>query len=202
MNGRGSSSLGRLKAVALVTGVAAEVEENPVDLSFRSICSSLILLVCSRLWVESVDYQKNFDEVKAIYGVDKEGSNNHHPYDLGAYENFKTVSILSCQIDTECFRSVPVTTAIVSNPLDRFNKVAATLMMTDLPVYELMDLKYLHFLASQFADQEPGSKEETKEVVCAMFKAEFPIFDKHLDNMLLSYSQLYQVLIEDLILSS
>ncbi|KAJ0981442.1 hypothetical protein J5N97_009697 [Dioscorea zingiberensis] len=121
---------------------------------------------------------KNFDEVKAIYGVDKEGSNNHHPYDLGAYENFKTVCIKGDCGRSECFRSVPVTTAIVSNPLDPFNKVAAALMMTDLLIYELMDLKYLHFLASQFVGQEPGSKEETKEVVCAMFKAEFPIFDK------------------------
>lgn len=36
----------------------------------------------------------------------------------------------------------------------------------------------LAFPCNQFAGQEPGSNEEIQEVVCTMFKAEFPIFDK------------------------
>lgn len=36
----------------------------------------------------------------------------------------------------------------------------------------------LAFPCNQFAGQEPGSNEEIQEVVCTMFKAEFPVFDK------------------------
>lgn len=39
-------------------------------------------------------------------------------------------------------------------------------------------LEILAFPCNQFAGQEPGNNEEIQEVVCTMFKAEFPIFDK------------------------
>ncbi|XP_044460561.1 probable glutathione peroxidase 2 [Mangifera indica] len=44
--------------------------------------------------------------------------------------------------------------------------------------YKNKGLEILAFPCNQFAGQEPGNNEEIQEVVCTMFKAEFPIFDK------------------------
>ncbi|RYR17767.1 hypothetical protein Ahy_B03g062450 [Arachis hypogaea] len=44
--------------------------------------------------------------------------------------------------------------------------------------YKDQGLEILAFPCNQFAGQEPGNKEEIREVVCTKFKAEFPIFDK------------------------
>ncbi|KAL5848208.1 hypothetical protein ACOSQ4_006221 [Xanthoceras sorbifolium] len=44
--------------------------------------------------------------------------------------------------------------------------------------YKNQGFEILAFPCNQFAGQEPGSNEEIQEVVCTMFKAEFPIFDK------------------------
>ncbi|KAF5465314.1 hypothetical protein F2P56_015335 [Juglans regia] len=44
--------------------------------------------------------------------------------------------------------------------------------------YKSQGFEILAFPCNQFAGQEPGSNEEIQEVVCTMFKAEFPIFDK------------------------
>ncbi|TXG72865.1 hypothetical protein EZV62_001444 [Acer yangbiense] len=44
--------------------------------------------------------------------------------------------------------------------------------------YKNEGLEILAFPCNQFAGQEPGSNEEIQDVVCTLFKAEFPIFDK------------------------
>ncbi|KAB1213334.1 putative glutathione peroxidase 3, mitochondrial [Morella rubra] len=44
--------------------------------------------------------------------------------------------------------------------------------------YKSQGFEILAFPCNQFAGQEPGSNEEIQEVVCTMFKAEFPVFDK------------------------
>ncbi|XP_044462141.1 probable glutathione peroxidase 2 [Mangifera indica] len=44
--------------------------------------------------------------------------------------------------------------------------------------YKNKGFEILAFPCNQFAWQEPGNNEEIQEVVCTMFKAEFPIFDK------------------------
>ncbi|KAJ0047129.1 hypothetical protein Pint_06128 [Pistacia integerrima] len=48
--------------------------------------------------------------------------------------------------------------------------------------YKNKGLEILAFPCNQFAGQEPGNNEEIQEVVCTMFKAEFPIFDKKLST--------------------
>jgi hypothetical protein len=42
----------------------------------------------------------------------------------------------------------------------------------------LAEFEILAFPCNQFAGQEPGNSEKIQEVVCTMFKAEFPIFEK------------------------
>ncbi|XP_068661391.1 probable glutathione peroxidase 2 [Aristolochia californica] len=44
--------------------------------------------------------------------------------------------------------------------------------------YKAQGFEILAFPCNQFAGQEPGSNEEIQQVVCTMFKAEFPVFDK------------------------
>ncbi|KAF6161310.1 hypothetical protein GIB67_009197 [Kingdonia uniflora] len=44
--------------------------------------------------------------------------------------------------------------------------------------YKSEEFEIMAFPCNQFAGQEPGSNEEIQVVVCTMFKAEFPIFDK------------------------
>ncbi|XP_021895613.1 probable glutathione peroxidase 2 [Carica papaya] len=44
--------------------------------------------------------------------------------------------------------------------------------------YKNQGFEILAFPCNQFAWQEPGNNEEIKEVVCSVFKAEFPIFAK------------------------
>ncbi|KAE8077178.1 hypothetical protein FH972_015767 [Carpinus fangiana] len=44
--------------------------------------------------------------------------------------------------------------------------------------YKSQGFEILAFPCNQFAGQEPGNNEEIQEVVCTIFKAEFPIFDK------------------------
>ncbi|KAJ0981632.1 hypothetical protein J5N97_009887 [Dioscorea zingiberensis] len=65
------------------------------------VCAALLCpltfgLIFLLIWhiyliVNNMTTIENFDGVKSIYGVDRERSNNHHPYDLGAYENFRSV---------------------------------------------------------------------------------------------------------------
>ncbi|XP_062144400.1 probable glutathione peroxidase 2 [Alnus glutinosa] len=44
--------------------------------------------------------------------------------------------------------------------------------------YKSQEFEILAFPCNQFAGQEPGNSEKIQEVVCTMFKAEFPIFEK------------------------